>query len=215
MATRTDPEVLLHIDGMFTPDASAVALPCFSELAQGIASTQVEIGPAVSTHLRPNRLSMAQAAYQTSEWVSSDSSPNIIMTGSVASVIVNRAEERVVGVVTQHLEPLGKAIFEQLLMAEEGVEPIVLGAVASEHTQEQILNILSFAVGRATEQDSSGENDGEDAVRIEDVINDSWRGVSISRTVGSVSLQLTLVEIPGNYFAAGVQFGNSLQDYAA
>ncbi len=228
MANRTDPEALLHIDGMFDSAKRGFIEDQFSELVSGIASIGVEVGPGISTYERPSGLLVASKALEQSGWVASPTrKDNIVTTGSslrarlkdadqlAAATVISRAKERVVGVITPTPRALGIKIFEQLLAIEEGVEPIVLGAVSAEGTLLELADIVSFARAHNLRRDFNKRFDEEQKISVEPVADSDLNGVAFSRIVDGVSIQFTIVELLDNSFKSGKNYGTALQFYAA
>jgi hypothetical protein len=211
---------LVHVAGNFFQKALKYPLNArigAHRFLEGVAATDTEIGPIISRRPHLGRSFVTRRTLMDtglSRWF--PEKEDVILAGSInpfragaseqfkAEAMIEHAKRQAVGIIDDKPDKIGLEIIQLLRDAEEGVEPIVLGAVKTPDSYDRVRNLMNLVVDSVpgVKQDYLSSDDG-------------LGGIELSRIKGSVSFMLAVVELPDMSFDAGVLFGNRLQEYAA
>lgn len=228
MRNRTNPEAVFDFDGTLVhlaenPLQNMLKYPMYSQsnvhaFIRGIEQTGTKIGPIISRRPRYGRTFVTNRAIADlglSGWFGNDAGK--ILAGSIsptrfrkseglkAAAIIARADERVVGVVEDKPQKLGKELLTELTYAGRTLEPIVLGAVDCPDTTSRIDELVSYA------QKLSGVEVEELHATDGNVMD----GFEISRLREGAHFVMKVVALAPFSLESGKTFGIQLQHYAA
>lgn len=225
---RATPEALFDFDGSLVHLANrnislqnALKYPMYARIEsdrfiQGVASTGVEIGPIVSRRPRIGRTFVTRRTLTDtglSRWFPAQD--DVILAGSIhpgkfrqseerkAGVVIDHNVDRVVGMIDDKPDKLGKLLLEGLLENDCTNKPLVLGVVPTPQSSQRTDALLTQAEvsgWKVTEQQKN---------------QDEMAGYNLQFGSSGIQLLVKVVQLEPFSYETGVEFGQQLQHYTA
>lgn len=228
MLERATPEVLFDFDGSLVHLAkrsvslqNALKYPMYARIEsdrfiKGLASTGVEVGPIVSRRPRIGRKFVTRKALSDTgllRWF--PDRDDVVLAGSVhpgrfrqseerkAEIVLAHNESRVVGMIDDKPDKLGKLLLDGLLENDQTNEPLILGVVPTPHSERRTSALLTYAETHGwgiTEQQQN---------------QDEMTGYELQYGHSGIQLLVKVVQLDPFNYERGADFGRQLQYYAA
>lgn len=228
MLERATPEVLFDLDGTLIHLAerpygvqNALKYPMYAKpeahrFIQGIASTGTDIGPIISRRPRFGRTMLTRRTMRDtglSRWFSAKS--DIQLAGSIhpakfkqseelkAQRVLEHSKRRVVGMVEDKPDKLGRLLLNGLVKRRATNEPLIIGVAPSDRAPARTDQLIDFAMTNGWSVSEHAETPYQ------------MPGYEITHSRSGIDLLVKVVQVDPFDFNTGVQFGTQLQYYAA